>query len=55
MGRERRPLTSTDGVFYNAGLFRRSFALTYFLAAVSAGVTGGFLAHLLECKGWLVH
>lgn len=49
------PLTSPDEVFYSAGLFGWPFALTYFVAAVSAGITGGFLAHLLERNGWLAN
>lgn len=49
------PLTSPDEVFYSAGLFGWPFALTYVIAAASAGIVGGFLAHFLEGKGWFVH
>ncbi len=49
------PLTSPDEVFYSAGLFGWPFALTYFVAAVSAGLTGGFVAHSLEKRGWFLH
>jgi uncharacterized membrane protein YraQ (UPF0718 family) len=49
------PLTSPDEVLYSAGLFGWPFALTYFTAAVSAGVAGGFLAHAMERKGWLAN
>lgn len=49
------PLTSPDEVFYSAGLFGWPFALTYFVAAASAGIAGGFLAHSLERKGWLAN
>jgi uncharacterized protein len=49
------PLTSPDELFYSAGLFGWPFALTYVVAAASAGVTGGFLAHYLEGKGWLAN
>jgi len=49
------PLTSPDEVFYSAGLFGWPFALTYVVAAASAGIAGGFLAHLLEGKGWFVN
>jgi uncharacterized membrane protein YraQ (UPF0718 family) len=49
------PLTSPDELFYSAGLFGWPFALTYLLAAASAGIAGGFLAHYLEGKGWLAN
>lgn len=49
------PLTSPDEVFYSAGLFGWPFALTYVMAAASAGIAGGFLAHFLEGKGWFVN
>ena len=49
------PLTSPDEVFYCAGLFGWPFALTYVMAAVTAGMAGGFLAHYLERKGWFVN
>ena len=49
------PLTSPDEVVYSAGLFGWPFALTYFVAAASAGIGGGFLAHSFEGKGWFVN
>ncbi len=49
------PLTSPDELFYSAGLFGWPFALTYVVAAASAGIAGGFLAHYLEGKGWLAN
>jgi uncharacterized protein len=49
------PLTSPDELFYSAGLFGWPFALTYVAAAASAGITGGFLAHYLEGKGWFAN
>ncbi|HEX6479288.1 MAG TPA: permease [Ktedonobacteraceae bacterium] len=49
------PLTSPDEVFYSAGLFGWPFALTYVVAAASAGIAGGFLAHYLEGKGWFIN
>lgn len=49
------PLTSPDEVVYSAGLFGWPFALTYFVAAASAGIAGGFLAHYLEGKGWFIN
>lgn len=49
------PLTSPDEVFYSAGLFGWPFALTYFVAAASAGIAGGFLAHYIEGTGWFVN
>jgi uncharacterized membrane protein YraQ (UPF0718 family) len=49
------PLTSPDELFYSAGLFGWSFALTYLVAAASAGIIGGFLAHYLAGKGWLAN
>lgn len=49
------PLTSPDEVFYSAGLFGWPFALTYVVAAASAGIVGGFLAHYLEGKGWFIN
>ncbi len=49
------PLTSPDEVFYSAGLFGWPFALTYVMAAASAGIAGGLLAHYLEGKGWFIN
>lgn len=49
------PLTSPDELFYSAGLFGWPFALTYVVAAASAGIAGGFLAHYLEGNGWLAN
>ncbi len=49
------PLTSPDELFYSAGLFGWSFALTYLAAATMAGIAGGLLAHHLERKGWLAN
>ncbi len=49
------PLTSPDELFYSAGLFGWSFALTYLAAAAMAGIAGGLLAHHLERKGWLAN
>ncbi|MGE5674635.1 MAG: permease [Mycobacterium leprae] len=47
------PLTSPEELFYSAGLFGWSFALTYFVASVLLGLLGGLLAYLAEQRGWL--
>lgn len=47
------PLTSPQELFYSAGLFGWPFALTFFGASIALGLVGGFVAHLLESRGWL--
>jgi uncharacterized protein len=48
------PLTSPQELFYSAGLFGWPFALTFFGASIGLGLIGGFVAHFLESRGWLV-
>jgi uncharacterized protein len=47
------PLTSPQELFYSAGLFGWPFALTFFGASIALGLAGGFVAHILESRGWL--
>jgi uncharacterized protein len=47
------PLTSPQELFYSAGLFGWPFALTFFGASIALGLVGGFVAHILERRGWL--
>jgi len=49
------PLTSPEGLVYSAGLFGWPFALTFFLASILLGLTGGWLAAILENRGWLAN
>jgi len=47
------PLTSPQGLVYNAGLFGWPFALAFFGASIALGLGGGLIASILENKGWL--
>lgn len=47
------PLTSPQELFYSAGLFGWPFALAFFAASIFLGLAGGFMAHLLQTRGWL--
>lgn len=48
------PLTSPQELLYSAGLFGWPFALAFFAASIWLGLLGGWLAHRLEKRGWLV-
>ncbi len=49
------PLTSPEGVVYNAGLFGWPFALAFYLASIILGLAGGGVAMVLESRGWLAN
>jgi len=49
------PLTSPQELFYSAGLFGWPFALTFFIASILLGLTGGGIAAFAESKGWLAN
>lgn len=47
------PLTSPQELVYSAGLFGWPFAWAFFLASIFLGLAGGWMAALLENRGWL--
>jgi uncharacterized membrane protein YraQ (UPF0718 family) len=47
------PLTSPEELVYSAGLFGWPFALAFFLASILLGLAGGWLAGVIERRGWL--
>lgn len=47
------PLTSPQELVYSAGLFGWPFALAFYLASILLGLGGGWLAGVLEKRGWL--
>ncbi len=47
------PLTSPEGLIYNAGLFGWPFSIAFFVASILLGLGGGWLAAWLESRGWL--
>ena len=49
------PLTSPGELVYSAGLFGWPFALAFFLASILLGLGGGWVATLLEARGWLAN
>ena len=49
------PLSSPEGLVYSAGLFGWPFALAYYLASILLGLGGGWLATILEKRGWLAN
>lgn len=49
------PLTSPQELFYSAGLFGWPFAITFFVASIILGLTGGAIAAFAESKGWLAN
>jgi uncharacterized protein len=49
------PLTSPQELFYSAGLFGWSFALTFFLVSILLGLAGGTIAGFAEARGWLAN
>lgn len=49
------PLTSPEGVIYNAGLFGWPFALTFYAASIFLGLLGGAAASFADRRGWLVN
>lgn len=49
------PLTSPEGLVYSAGLFGWPFALAFYLASIVLGLSGGWIAAVLEKRGWLAN
>ena len=49
------PLTSPEGLIYSAGLFGWPFALAFYLASIVLGLGGGWIAAVLERRGWLAN
>lgn len=49
------PLTSPQELFYSAGLFGWPFAITFFVASIILGLTGGAITAFAESKGWLTN
>src|SRR5512140_1797608 len=49
------PLTSPEGLVYSAGLFGWPFAWAFYLASIVLGLGGGYLAAVLEKRGWLAN
>ncbi len=49
------PLTSPEGVIYNAGLFGWPFALIFYAASILLGLLGGLSAGWMEKRGWLAN
>ena len=47
------PLTSPEELIYSAGLLGWPFAITFFVASIILGLTGGWLAAFAESRGWL--
>src|SRR5512147_2840932 len=47
------PLTSPEELFYSAGLFGWPFAITFFIASIVLGLSGGAVAAILENRGLL--
>jgi uncharacterized protein len=49
------PLTSPEEVVYSAGLFGWPFALAFLLSSIVLGLAGGWIAAMLETRGWLAN
>ncbi len=49
------PLTSPEGLVYSAGLFGWPFAWAFYLASIVLGLAGGWIATVLESRGWLAN
>jgi uncharacterized membrane protein YraQ (UPF0718 family) len=49
------PLTSPEELVYSAGLFGWPFAIAFFVSSILLGLMGGFLAELIESRGWLAN
>ncbi len=47
------PLTSPQELVYSAGLFGWPFAIAFFLSSIVLGLAGGWIAGVLERRGWL--
>jgi uncharacterized membrane protein YraQ (UPF0718 family) len=49
------PLSSPEELVYSAGIFGWPFAITFFVASILLGLGGGWVAGLLESRGWLAN
>lgn len=49
------PLTSPEELVYSAGLFGWPFALAFFAASIALGLAGGWIASVVERRGWLAN
>lgn len=49
------PLSSPEELVYSAGIFGWPFAITFFVASILLGLGGGWLAGILESRGWLAN
>lgn len=49
------PLSSPEGLVYSAGLFGWPFAIAFYVASIFLGLGGGWLAGVLENRGWLAN
>jgi uncharacterized membrane protein YraQ (UPF0718 family) len=49
------PLSSPEELIYSAGIFGWPFAITFFVASILLGLGGGWLAGILESRGWLAN
>ena len=49
------PLTSPEGLVYSAGLFGWPFAWAFYIASIVLGLAGGWIAAVLESRGWLAN
>lgn len=49
------PLTSPEGLVYSAGIFGWPFAIAFYLASIFLGLVGGWVAAILESRGWLAN
>lgn len=47
------PLTSPEGLIYSAGLFGWPFAWAFYLTSILLGLAGGWVASVIESRGWL--
>lgn len=49
------PLTSPQELIFSAGLFGWPFAVSFFVASIVLGLTGGLAASIMESRGWLAN
>jgi uncharacterized membrane protein YraQ (UPF0718 family) len=49
------PLSSPEELVYSAGIFGWPFAITFYVASILLGLGGGWVASVLESRGWLAN
>ncbi len=49
------PLSSPEELVYSAGIFGWPFAITFYVASILLGLGGGWVASILESRGWLAN